>query len=174
MPIYKLDSRIPHIHPTAYIADEATVIGDVTLGENVSVWPGAVIRADSDPISIGKNSNVQEGAVLHADPGSPIIVGENVTIGHQAMLHGCTVEDGALIGIKAVVLNNARIGSKCLVGAGALVTEGNVFPPGAMVLGAPAKVIKMLDSASLSTMAKGVQTYVDLGRLSRERLQKLD
>ena len=127
MAIYALGTDFPELHETAYVTDSATVVGKVILRENASVWFGATLRGDNEPIEIGVGSNVQEGAVLHTDPGSPPMVGRNVTIGHQAMLHGCTVGDGSLIGIQAVVLNNAVIGKNCLIGACALVTTGTVI-----------------------------------------------
>src|SRR5947207_1192302 len=123
MTIYKLEDNAPEISASAYVAREATVTGKVRLENNVSIWPGAVLRGDNEPIVIGPESNVQEGAVLHTDPGFPLQVGTRVTIGHQVMLHGCTIGDGALIGIQAVIMNGAKIGKNCLVGAGAIVTE---------------------------------------------------
>ena len=120
MAIYQLDEHIPEIHPTAYIADSATLIGKVRLGESVSIWFGAVLRGDNEFIDVGDYSNIQEGSVLHTDKGYPLTIGKGVTVGHQAMLHGCTVGEGSLIGIQAVVLNGAKIGKNCLVGAGAL------------------------------------------------------
>src|SRR5690606_38040589 len=129
MTLYKLGELAPKIHDSAFIATEATIIGLAELHARTSIWPGAVIRGDNEPIIVGEGSNVQEGAVLHTDPGCPLTIGKDVTIGHQAMLHGCTIEDGALIGIQAVVLNNAVIGKESLVGAGAGVTEGKVCPP---------------------------------------------
>ncbi|MBB5215498.1 gamma carbonic anhydrase family protein [Parapusillimonas granuli] len=161
MTCYKLGNLAPDIHESAFIAAEATIIGQATLCENTSVWPGAVIRADNEPIVIGKGSNVQEGAVLHNDPGCPVHIGENVTIGHQAMLHGCTVEDGALIGIQAVVLNRAVIGKDSLVGAGAVVTEGKVFPERSLILGAPAKLVRTLSDEDVAGMRRNTQTYID-------------
>jgi carbonic anhydrase/acetyltransferase-like protein (isoleucine patch superfamily) len=127
MAIYQLGDDIPNIPDSAYVAAEATVIGKVTLGENVSVWPGVVMRGDNDSITIGNGSNVQDGAVMHTDRGFPLKVGDNVTIGHQATLHGCTIGDGSLVGIQAVVMNGAVIGKNCLVGAGALVPEGKTY-----------------------------------------------
>src|SRR4051812_11891113 len=124
MAIYRLRDRVPQIPASAWVAEEATVIGSVTLGEHASVWPGAVLRGDNEPIVIGETSNVQEGAVLHTDPGCPIILAANVTVGHQAMLHGCTIGEGTLVGIQSVVLNNAVIGRYCLIGAGAIVLQG--------------------------------------------------
>ena len=140
MAIYSLGDRTPKIDPSCFVAGSASVIGSVELAADVSVWFGAVARGDVERITLGRGSNVQDGAVLHADVGKPLVIGEYVTIGHQAMLHGCTVGDGALIGIQAVVLNGAVIGRNCLVGAGAIVTENKVFPDNSLIIGAPAKV----------------------------------
>ncbi len=128
MPVYRYGERVPSVHESVFVAPTASVIGSVVLSENVSVWFGATIRGDNDTITLGKNSNVQEGAVLHTDTGLQLTVGENVTIGHQAMLHGCTIGDGSLIGIQAVVLNGAVIGKSCLVGAGAMSPRRRCFP----------------------------------------------
>ena len=144
MAIYQLGDCIPDIDPSAYIAESANVIGKVIIKANASIWFGVTIRGDNEPITIGENSNVQEGCVLHADPGLPLTIGRNVTVGHQAMLHGCTVGDGSLIGIQAVILNGAKIGKNCLVGAGALVTEGKEFPDNSLIIGSPAKVVRTL------------------------------
>ncbi len=138
MPIYSLGARAPQLGDPGWIAPDATVIGDVRLGRNVSIWWHATVRGDNDPITIGENTNIQDGSVLHTDDGVPLVIGANVTVGHMVMLHGCTIGDGALIGIGAVVLNGAKIGKNCLVGAGALVTEGKEFPDGTMILGSPA------------------------------------
>lgn len=161
MTCYKLGDLAPHIDDSAFIAAEATVIGQVTLSANTSIWPGAVIRADNEPIVIGQGSNVQEGAVLHVDPGCPLTIGQGVTIGHQAMLHGCTVHDGALIGIQAIVLNKAVIGRNCLVGAGAVVTEGKSFPERSLILGAPAKVVRTLSDDEVANLQKSAQSYAE-------------
>jgi carbonic anhydrase/acetyltransferase-like protein (isoleucine patch superfamily) len=160
MTIYKLYEMTPDIADSAFVASEATIIGKVRLEENVSVWPGAVLRGDNEDIIVGKNSNVQEGAVLHTDPGYPLQIGEGVTIGHQAMLHGCTIGEGSLIGIQAVILNNAVIGKNCLVGAGAIVTEGKEFPDGSLILGAPAKVVKQLSEEAIANLKAVAATYV--------------
>ena len=128
MTIYRLGEHTPQVPASAYIAPQALVIGRVTLGERVSVWPCAVLRADDDTIRIGDNTNIQDGAVLHVDPGRPMVVGVNVTIGHQAMLHGCTIGDGTLVGIQAIVYNRAVIGRDCLIGAGAVITKARPFP----------------------------------------------
>jgi len=159
MTCYQLPGKTPTIHATAYVTPEATVIGDVRLGVGVSLWPGAVLRGDNEPIVIGDGSNVQEGAVLHTDHGFALTVGCDVTVGHQAMLHGCTVHDGALIGIQAVVLNGAVIGAGSLVGAGALVTEGKTFPPRSLILGSPAKAVRLLSDAEVEQIRRGSQSY---------------
>lgn len=174
MAVYALDDRLPDIHPSAWIADSAQVIGDVRLAEDASVWFGCVLRGDNEPIVIGRGSNVQEGTVMHTDIGSPLTVGEGVTIGHQAMLHGCTVGDGSLIGIQAVVLNNARIGRFCLVGAGALVTEGKAFPDGSLIMGSPAKVVRSLEPAQIERMRLGAAHYVVNAQRFRSGLRRLD
>ncbi|MEO7160456.1 MAG: gamma carbonic anhydrase family protein, partial [Polaromonas sp.] len=130
MAIYQLDELHPVIHHSAWVADSAQVVGHVLLAQDCSVWFGVVARGDTAAITVGKGSNIQDNSVLHADQGMPLVIGENVTVGHQVMLHGCTIGDGSLIGIQAVVLNGAKIGKNCLVGAGALVTEGKEFPDG--------------------------------------------
>jgi carbonic anhydrase/acetyltransferase-like protein (isoleucine patch superfamily) len=173
MAIYRLSGHAPQIPGSAYVAAEATLIGQVTLGESSSVWPGAVIRGDNEPIRIGDATNVQEGAVLHADPGFPLVVGSNVSIGHQAMLHGCSIGDGCLIGIQAVVMNGAVIGKNCLVGAGAIVTEGKVFPDRSLILGAPAKVVRELTDEQLAGLAGNVATYARKAALFQTELQRI-
>ncbi|MBX6318143.1 gamma carbonic anhydrase family protein [Pigmentiphaga sp.] len=174
MAVYQLGADAPTIHESAYVAEGATVIGKARLAENSSVWPGAVIRADNDDIVIGHSSNVQEGAVLHTDPGLKLIVGDYVTVGHQAMLHGCTIGDGSLIGIQAVVLNRAVIGKNCLVGAGAIVTEGKVFPDRSLILGAPAKVVRELTDEDIARIRQGVESYVARQRLFKQHLKRID
>nr|WP_241018382.1 gamma carbonic anhydrase family protein [Paraburkholderia sp. Tr-20389] len=159
--IYKLGDAAPTIHESVFVADTATIIGDVTLEENASVWFGASIRGDNEPITIGKGTNIQESAVLHADPGFPLTLEAGVTVGHQAMLHGCTVKEGALIGIQAVVLNGAVIGRNCLVGAGAVVTEGKVFPDNSLILGSPAKVVRELTEADIKGLKRAADIYVE-------------
>lgn len=170
MTIYRLGEHSPVIHETAFVAPEATLIGQVVLHQHTSVWPGVVIRADNDVIEIGEGSNVQEGAVLHTDPGLSLRVGKYVTIGHQAMLHGCSVEEGALIGIQAVVLNGAVIGQDCLVGAGAVVTEGKVFPARSLILGTPARVVGELSDDDVLRIRQGAQTYIDRALRFRTQL----
>lgn len=164
MAIYELDGVIPHIPESAWIAESAEVIGRVELGEHVSIWPTTVIRGDQpEPVRIGAGSNVQEAVVMHSDPGQPLTLGENVTIGHRAVLHGCTVGDGSLIGIGAIVLNGARIGRNCLVGAGALVTEGKVFPDGVLIVGSPAVVKRELSPEQIAGLQRSARHYVANG-----------
>lgn len=174
MALYKLGDHTPQVHSTAWIAASAEVIGRVALAENVSVWFGAVIRGDVEDIRIGRNSNIQDNSVLHADAGQPLVIGENVTVGHQVMLHGCTVGDGALIGIRAVVLNGAQIGRNCIVAAGAVVTEGKTFPDGSLILGAPAKVVREVTAEQILGMQAGAAHYVENARRFRMQLQRID
>jgi carbonic anhydrase/acetyltransferase-like protein (isoleucine patch superfamily) len=159
--------KTPNIAKTAWVHAAAVVIGDVTLADDVSVWPTAVLRGDRDAIRVGRSSNVQDGAVLHCDPGKPCVIGERVTIGHRAVVHGCTVGDEALIGIGAIVLNGAVVGAGSLVAAGAVVGEGMEIPPGSLVLGVPAKVRGPLTDAQRERVAKGFETYVLLKEIHR-------
>ncbi len=158
--IWMLDNRAPQVDPTAWIAPDAQVMGAVDLGPESSVWFGAVLRGDNEPIRIGPRSNVQEGCVLHTDMGFPLTLGADVTVGHRAILHGCTVGDGALIGMGAVVLNGARIGAGCLVGAGALVTEGKVFDAGMLLMGSPARAVRPLTAQELQRLLGSAAGYV--------------
>jgi carbonic anhydrase/acetyltransferase-like protein (isoleucine patch superfamily) len=160
MALYRIKDMVPQVHPTAYVAESADVIGQVTLSEGSSVWSHVTLRGDNEPIVVGERSNVQEGSVLHTDFGFPLTIGKDVTVGHQAMLHGCTVGDGALIGIQAVVLNGAVIGKNCLVAAGALVTEGKVFEDGMLIMGSPAKAVRPLGDGDLARMHMGTALYV--------------
>ncbi|MEJ7804836.1 MAG: gamma carbonic anhydrase family protein [Telluria sp.] len=173
MAIYQLGEHAPEIDASAYVADGATLIGKVTLEQDASVWSGVTIRGDNERITIGKGSNVQEGTVMHTDMGYPLNIGNNVTIGHQAMLHGCTVGDGSLIGIQAVILNGAKIGKGCLVGAGALVTEGKEFPDYSLIVGAPAKVVRTLDAEAVQRLALSAASYVARARLFKTELKKI-
>jgi carbonic anhydrase/acetyltransferase-like protein (isoleucine patch superfamily) len=143
-----------------WVAPGATLIGHVILRRNASVWFNAVLRGDNEPIEVGENSNVQDGAVLHTDPGAPLTIGRDVTVGHLAMLHGCTIGDGSLIGIGSVILNGAKIGKGCLIGAKALVGENKEIPDGSVVLGAPGRIIRTLDEAGRAEIAKGADRYV--------------
>lgn len=154
------NKRVKLLGTGHFIAPNAAVIGDVTLHESASVWFGCVVRGDVERIEIGAGSNIQDGTVMHADPGFPMVVGDNVTVGHNAMLHGCTIGDGTLVGINAVVLNGARVGKGCLIGANALVTEGTEIPDGSMVLGSPGKVVKQLDAEMQSALRLNSDGYV--------------
>lgn len=174
MAIYALGDKTPQVAGTAWVADNAQVIGNVELAEGASVWFGATVRGDQpEPVRIGRNSNVQEGSVLHSDPGKPLVVGDNVTVGHMVMLHGCTIGDGSLVGIGAVVLNGARIGRNCLVGAGALVTEGKVFPDGSLIVGSPARVARTLTPEQIDGLARSARHYVDNAARFRRGLVRL-
>ena len=161
MPSFAIDGQAPTFGDGAWAAPSADLIGDVRLGARASIWFGAVIRADNTPIMIGEESNVQDGAVGHSDPGAPLIIGARVTVGHQAILHGCTVGDGALIGMGARVLNGATIGKQCLVGAGALITEGKIFEPRMLIVGSPARAIRALSEAEIAALAVSAAHYAD-------------
>lgn len=174
MALYRIKDKVPQVHPTAYVAESADVIGQVTLSEGSSVWSHVTMRGDNEPIVLGRHSNVQESSVLHTDIGYPLTIGENVTVGHQAMLHGCTVGDGALIGIQAVVLNGAVIGKNCLVAAGALVTEGKVFEDGMLIMGSPAKAVRPLTETDLARMHLGTTLYVTKSAQYRTDMVRID
>jgi len=156
-----------HIDPTAFIHPEALVFGDVTLGARASVWPGAVLRGDSAPITIGEGSNVQDGVVIHVDPGLPCTIGSRVTVGHRAVVHGATVEDDCLIAIGAIVLNRVVVGTGSLVGAGAVCSEGMVIPSNSLVLGVPGKVVRSVDDKLRARIAAGVDAYIALSERHR-------
>ena len=173
MAIYQLDDLKPTIHPTAWVADNAQVMGHVTLAEDTSVWFGAVIRGDTSTITVGKGSNIQDNSVLHADIGMPLVIGEGVTVGHQVMLHGCTIGNNSLIGIGAIVLNGVKIGNNCLVGAGALVTEGKEFADGSMIIGSSAKAVKMLSPEQIEGLKMSAQHYIDNANRYKAGLKKL-
>lgn len=173
MAIFQLGEHAPDIDASAYIAEDANVIGKVRIEANASVWFGVTIRGDNDLITIGENSNVQEGTVMHTDPGQPLTVGRNVTVGHQAMLHGCEIGDGSLIGIQAVVLNGAKIGRNCLVGAGALVTEGKEFPDNSLIIGSPAKAVRTLAEGDIARIQAGTASYVARGQLFKQGLKRI-
>jgi carbonic anhydrase/acetyltransferase-like protein (isoleucine patch superfamily) len=174
MPIYRLGDLVPQIDPTAWVADNAVIVGRVTLGPGASVWYGAVLRGDNEPITIGAASNVQEGSVLHTDPGRPLTLGESVTVGHQAMLHGCTVGDGSLIGIQAVLLNGASVGRHCLVGAGALLTEDKRFDEGMLIVGSPALAKRALTAEQIAGLRRIADGYVQRSRHYREALVRVE
>ena len=157
--LYALDDLLPDVDDSAWLAPGCHVLGRVALAARVSIWFGAVLRGDNEPIVVGEGTNIQENAVLHTDMGAPLTVGANCTVGHKAMLHGCTIGDGSLIGMGATVLNCARIGRNCLIGAGALVTEGKEIPDGSLVMGVPARVIRPLDDAALAGLARSAENY---------------
>jgi len=157
--IIELDGVAPQIHPTAWVAPTAVLIGRVIVGPRANIWFGAVARGDNEPIVIGEGSNVQENSVLHTDMGFPLTIGANCTIGHKAMLHGCTIDDGSLVGMGATLLNGAHIGAGSLVGACALVTEGKAIPPGSLVMGSPGKVVRELDEAARQRLLKSAEGY---------------
>ena len=173
MAIYKLDDHTPDIHESAWIADTAQVMGAVSLHANTSVWFNAVIRGDTETITIGEGSNIQDLAVIHADNGLPVVVGTHVTVGHQVMLHGCTIGDESLIGIAAVVLNGARIGKNCVVGAGSVVTEGKVFPDGSLIMGTPAKVVRELTPEQIEDLRNSAKHYMNNALRFKNGLKKI-
>lgn len=174
MALYQIGELAPTIDSEAYVAPGATVIGNVTLKARASVWPGVVIRGDNEPIVVGESTNVQEGAVLHTDPGCPLTLADKVSIGHQAMLHGCSVGEGSLIGIQAVILNRAVIGKESLVGAGAVVTEGKVFPDRSLILGAPAKVVRTLTDEDVANLYRNAETYAKRQAVYKTDLKRID
>ncbi|MEM9304224.1 MAG: gamma carbonic anhydrase family protein [Pseudomonadota bacterium] len=171
--LYSLGGKRPELGAGAWVAPGAQVIGDVHLGEKASVWFNAVLRADIDRIDIGAGSNIQDGSVLHVDEGYPIRIGPDVTVGHKVMLHGCTIDEGALIGINAVILNGAHIGAHSIVGANALVTEGKLFPARSLILGAPAKVVRTLGEHELAMLADAGSHYVHAASLYAEGLERI-
>lgn len=173
MPIYQLGEHAPDIAASAYITDTATVVGRVTIMDNASVWFQVAIRGDNEDITIGRNCNVQEGAVLHADPGFPLTLADNVSVGHQAMIHGCSIGEGSLVGIQAIILNGAKIGKNCLVGAGALVTEGKEFPDNSLILGAPARAIRTLNEADIANLQRIANSYVERARDFKNTLKRI-
>ncbi|HEY4663740.1 MAG TPA: gamma carbonic anhydrase family protein [Comamonas sp.] len=173
MAVYELDGVAPQIADSAWVADSAQVMGEVSVAADASIWFGTVVRGDTSTITIGEGSNVQDASVLHADLGMPLVIGRHVTVGHQVMLHGCTIGDETLIGIGAIVLNGAKIGKNCLVGAGALVTEGKEFPDGTMILGSPARAVKQLSAEQMQSLRTSAQHYIDNARRFRAGLRKL-
>lgn len=173
MAIYRLGQHTPDIHPSAWIAPSANIIGNVKIEAGASVWFGVTIRADHERIVIGENSNIQDGSVLHADPGCPLLLGKNVTVGHLAMLHGCIVGDGAMIGIRATVLNGAVIGENSLVGACALVTESKQMGENHLIIGSPAKVAKNMGDEDINRMHGAARFYIKNSKLFSEELEQI-
>jgi carbonic anhydrase/acetyltransferase-like protein (isoleucine patch superfamily) len=174
MAVYQLDQAVPRIAASAWVADSAQVIGNVELGEEASVWFGCILRGDNEVMQIGARCNVQDGSIFHSDPGSPLKLEPGVSVGHQVMLHGCSIGEGSLVGIQAVVLNGARVGKNCIVGAGALVTEGKEFPDGSMILGSPAKVVRMLSPEQIAGLRRIADHYVENARRFRAGLRRID
>ncbi|PXA83584.1 gamma carbonic anhydrase family protein [Caulobacter sp. D4A] len=175
MTVYSLGDVAPRLPPEGeyWIAPSASVMGNVVLEPNASVWWGAVLRGDNDPIMIGRNSNIQDGSVLHTDAGVPLTIGANVTVGHMVMLHGCTIGDGSLIGIGSIILNGARIGKNCLIGAGALITEGKEIPDNSMVVGAPGKIIREVSEHQAMILQASALHYVENWKRYRAGLTAL-
>ena len=174
MAVFELDGVRPELDPESWVADSATVLGRVILNKGASVWFGATLRGDNDPITIGENSNIQDGSVLHTDLGVPLTIGRNVTVGHMVMMHGCEVGDNSLIGIGSIILNNAKIGKNCLIGANTLITEGKVIPDGSMVMGAPGKVIREVSEQQLQGMLAGSHHYVENWKRYAKGLKRID
>lgn len=174
MALYELNGQRPTLHPSVWVAPSAELIADVVLGEDVSVWFGAVIRADNTCIEIGARTNVQEGAMLHSDPGAPLTLGEDCTVGHHAILHGCTVGNAALIGMGAIILNRAVIGDECIVGAGALVTEDKSFAPGHLIVGSPARAVRELEADARAFLRASAAHYVEKARACAAGLKRVD
>lgn len=166
MPLYALDGLAPSLPDDGpcWVAPGAHVVGHVVMGRDVSIWFNAVVRGDNEPIAIGARSNIQDGSVLHSDPGSPLTIGEGVTVGHKVVLHGCTIGDNTLIGIGSVILNRAVIGRDTLVGAGALVTEGKTFPDGVLLMGSPARVVRELTPEQIEGLKRSAEHYVGNAR----------
>ena len=165
MSLYELDGVAPRLDPdVAWIAPTAVLVGDIVVGADAGIWFGVVARGDNETITIGARSNVQDNVVLHTDLGFPLTIGEGCTIGHKAMLHGCTIGDNTLIGMGATVLNGARIGSNCLIGAGALITEGKEIPDGSLVVGVPGKVVRALDAEAIAGLTRSADGYVKNAR----------
>lgn len=174
MAVYRLGEHTPDLHPSAWVAETAMVVGRIVLEADASVWYGAVLRGDNETIRVGRGSNVQDGSVLHTDMGYPLSIGEGVIVGHQAMLHGCTIGDGSLVGIGAVVLNGATIGARCMIGAGALIPAGKTFPDGVLIVGAPAKVVRELRPEEVENLKRNAGAYVEQARRHRDERVRID
>ena len=174
MAIYQLGEHSPQIDDSAYVAESANLIGKVVLGAQTSIWFGATLRGDNETLTIGAQSNLQEGCVVHSDNGYPLTIGTGVTVGHQAMLHGCTIGDGSLVGIQAVILNGAKIGKNSLVGAGALVTEGKEFPDNSLIIGSPAKAVRTLTEEQIAGLKASAANYVERAAYFKQHLKRID
>ena len=174
MAIYQIEEHAPQLAATAWVADSAQVMGRVTLAAGASVWYGAVLRGDNDQMTIGAHSNIQDGSVLHTDHGVPLTVGEGVTVGHQVMLHGCTIGDNTLVGIQSVILNNARIGRNSIVGAGTLIPEGKTYPDGVLIVGVPGKVVRELTPEQIERLKLQAAHYVQQAERHRQQVRRID
>lgn len=173
MAIYELDGKAPRLGEGAWVADSAQVIGDVVMGPNSSVWFGTIVRGDTETIHIGANTNIQDASVVHTDHGIPLVIGNDVTVGHKVMLHGCTIGDNSLIGIGAVVLNGANVGRNCIVGAGSVVTENKEFPDNTLIVGAPARIVKTLTDEQVAKFARLAVHYVENAQRYRKAFRKI-
>ena len=175
MPVYAIDGKAPEFEDadTNWIAPDATLIGNITIGRNAGFWFGVVIRGDGEPITIGADTNVQEHTIMHTDPGFPLTIGKNCTIGHNVILHGCTIEEGALVGMGAIVMNGAKIGRNSIVGAGSVITEGKEFPERSLIIGSPARVIRTLDDAQVQKMGSAARFYVANGSRFKKGLKRI-
>jgi len=174
MALYRIGDDVPRVAPDAWVAESATVVGRVALAAGANIWYGAVLRGDNEWITIGERSNVPDGSVLHTDMGSPLTIGADVTIGHQVMLHGCTVGDNSLIGIQSIVMNGARIGRNCIVGAGSLVTEGKQFADNSLIVGSPARAIRTLTDEQVENLRTGAAHYVTNAAHHRDNVVRID
>jgi len=175
MPVYRLGAHRPSLPDEGqyWIAPDAHVIGRVTLGRNVGVWFGAVLRGDNEPVTVGDGTNIQEGVMLHVDPGFPVTIGQGCTIGHHAIVHGCTLGENVLVGMGATILNGATVGNNCLIGANALITEGKVFPEGSLIVGSPAKVVRQLDEAAIARLRQSSENYIRNWQRFAAELEKI-
>ena len=171
--IYQLEDAVPQIHASAWVAENATLAGQITLQKDVSIWFNAVLRAEHAPITVGEGSNIQDGTVCHVDPGMPLTIGRSVTVGHKVMLHGCTIGDESLIGINAVILNGAKIGRHCLIGANSLIPEGKEIPGGSLVMGSPGKIVRTLSEAQIEGLKASAMHYVENGRRYKASLVRV-
>ena len=169
--IVTFEGHTPELSPECFVAENAAVIGEVKLGKNSSVWFGAVIRGDEDSITVGEDTSIQDNAVLHCDPGGQVVLGKNVTVGHSAIVHGCTVGDNSLVGMHATILNHAVVGKNCIIGAGALVPEGMVIPDGSVAVGVPARVIKPVTEAQIEANLRNAEHYVEHGKVHARALK---
>ena len=171
--IYQLEDAVPQIHASAWVAENATLAGQITLQKDVSIWFNAVLRAEHAPITVGEGSNIQDGTVCHVDPGMPLTIGRSVTVGHKVMLHGCTIGNESLIGINAVILNGAKIGRHCLIGANSLIPEGKEIPDGSLVMGSPGKIVRTLSEAQIEGLKASAMHYVENGRRYKASLVRV-